>query len=986
MPTAVTTARQCLTEESARALDDAVSVAKRRNHAQTTSLHAVSALLSPSFSLLRDSLTRCRSTAYSPRLQFRALELCVGVSLDRLPSSKTTPHDHQNDDFAPPISNSLMAAIKSRVFGEAGFRSSEIKLAILHPPRWGPTPNSRCPPLFLCNLMDFPGYFGDNNSSTSSGSDENCKRIGEVMAKKREKNPLLVGVCAKDALSRFKDCVMKQKFDGLPVKIHGLKLICFENEIMNSVIGKCENEVLDLKVKEVRLMVESSSFNGPGIVINVGELKVFIDDESDHESVKKVVLKLSDLVQVLGSKIWLIGFAANYETYSNFVGKFSSIEKDWDLHPLPITSSRSSFDGFNSKSSLMGSFVPFGGFFPTPSDYSPPITAVPQSFTRCNACNEKYEHELGTMQREGMSVSLAEQHSAALPSWLQSSMLVPPGVTLARLQVPQPMPMGFPLMADTVQGGSCSSGESSLNERACSSSSSGMQIVAQNVSPQQQLTKCQFPKQALVEVSQCQSTVRNHTASLMCPISLPPNQTTAVSVTTDLGLGTIYTSKCELNKPFFQGSISTIQDIPNKKDSAQTLQSSFEGLDPSDYKPLFRKLSEVVAWQGEAISRITEVVLHCKSGNGRSSAGSRRGNVWLSFLGPDKIGKKKIAEALADGLFGSRDRLITVDLSSGDNTSKINSLFICQGSRDFDISMSRITVADHIAQELCKKPHSVVFLENIDEADLVVQNSLSHAIQSGKFQDSRGREIGINNMVFVTTSTVTKDGKSLSPRKEFIKFQEEKILEARNWQMQLEIRTVSTDASRDKETTVSLLPTKSASPTKRKLSDLISDTSEHFEVASHANKIPKNSLDLNLPLEDVEEAVEMDSYGRAWLEDFLARVDGDVVFKPFDFDALADKLLRKMRSNFEETYKGEKISLEIDHEVMVQILAAAWSSDGTDAVDYWLEQVLYTSFAEAREKYHLSTASVVRLSSCEGVPVKEWVSGISLPKSINLGI
>ncbi|CAO2840873.1 unnamed protein product [Amaranthus hypochondriacus] len=408
MPTAVATARQCLTDEAAKALDDAVSVAKRRNHAQTTSLHAVSALLSPSVSLLKDSLTRCRSSAYSPRLQFRALELCVGVSLDRLPSSKNN-HD-QNDDFAPPISNSLMAAIKhsqahqrrqpdiyhfgnnnnsfininnnintnpnisissiklelkhfvlsilddpivSRVFGEAGFRSSEIKLAIIHPPRLasgpitspGLSPGSGCPPLFLCNLMDFPGYFGENNNS---GSDENCKRISEVMVKKKENNPLLVGVCAKDALARFKDCILKKKFDGFHVGIHGLKLICLEDEIKEIIK---DNDGLDSKIKEVRSMVENES--SCKVLINLGDLKGLMDEESDFESVQKVVLKMSSLVQQVdgnnnNKKIWLIGFATNYETYSNFVGKFPTVEKDWDLHPLPITSSRPSFDASKS--------------------------------------------------------------------------------------------------------------------------------------------------------------------------------------------------------------------------------------------------------------------------------------------------------------------------------------------------------------------------------------------------------------------------------------------------------------------------------------------------------------------------------------------------------------------------------------------------------------------------------------------------------------
>lgn len=79
MPTPVSTARQYLTDEAARVLDEAVNVARRRTHAQTTSLHAVSALLAPPSSLLREACARARSCAYSQRLQFRALELTVGV-------------------------------------------------------------------------------------------------------------------------------------------------------------------------------------------------------------------------------------------------------------------------------------------------------------------------------------------------------------------------------------------------------------------------------------------------------------------------------------------------------------------------------------------------------------------------------------------------------------------------------------------------------------------------------------------------------------------------------------------------------------------------------------------------------------------------------------------------------------------------------------------------------------------------------------------
>lgn len=270
MPTPVSAARQCLTSEAARALDDAVAVASRRNHTQTTSLHAVSALLALPSSALRGACSRAIGGGYPTRLQFRALDLSVGVSLDRLPSSKTTAGE------APPVSNSLMAAIKrsqanqrrhpdsftlyqqvqnqnpssivkvelknfilsilddpivSRVFGEAGFRSSDIKMAILRPPRVSECYSSKFPPppLFLCNLSDW-----ESNCSRlfENGEDVNNRRIKEVLVKKEAKNPLLIGACSIDALSNFTLCVQRGKYRVLENLIEGLSVISVEKEII----------------------------------------------------------------------------------------------------------------------------------------------------------------------------------------------------------------------------------------------------------------------------------------------------------------------------------------------------------------------------------------------------------------------------------------------------------------------------------------------------------------------------------------------------------------------------------------------------------------------------------------------------------------------------------------------------------------------------------------------------------------------------------
>jgi len=56
-----------------------------------------------------------------------------------------------------------------------------------------------------------------------------------------------------------------------------------------------------------------------------------------------------------------------------------------------------------------------------------------------------------------------------------------------------------------------------------------------------------------------------------------------------------------------------------------------------------------------------------------------------------------------------------------------NSVFEFQDSYCHDVVM-RKTVVDYIAWELSKKPHSVVFLDNVNQADFLVQNSLFQAI------------------------------------------------------------------------------------------------------------------------------------------------------------------------------------------------------------------------------------------------------------------
>lgn len=1115
MPTSVTAARQFLTEEAARALDEAVAVARRRSHAQTTSLHAVSALLSLPSSTLRDACARARSSAYPSRLQFRALELCVGVSLDRLPSSKSVED--------PPISNSLMAAIKrsqasqrrhpesyhlqqlhssnnntnatgcsqtpsvlkvelkylilsilddpivSRVFGEAGFRSCDIKLALVRPPVTQVSSRfslAHCPPIFLCNLADsISGRVGYNLlfPGQEDGIDENCKRISEVMGQKSGKNPLLVGVCAMEALRVFTESLTKGKAGILDGDLAGLIPISIEKEINE---GNEENS--GLKLKEMEAILEKCNGSGGGVVLQVGDLKGLILDGVSSDVATSLVLKLTGLMEVYRRKLWLIGAVDSVEIYRKFSDKFPNIEKDWDLQLLPITSSKSSFDGAYPKSSLMRSFVPFGGLFPTPSDLRSPLSGRDQSSPRCNLCNEKYEQELDAFLKVGSTVSVADQYSENLPSWLRTAAVDtskgedaakanagetmlsakvlglqkkwndicqrlhcaptfpkldvhPPASQVAIVEGPQ-----FPTDKKQRSGGDLSINESLFPNRSPSRQIQMQQIFLPNhttsISCTSAAKNMNFQSRLHADVSSlAQQTEKDvpwlthHPHQRLSSCCGPSPSSFVPPVTTDLKLGTIYASTSQESNSTkspnhqehlqrFSGSVSAEFDANSENTSYQFAQSSScsgltsgEQFDLGDYKSIRKVLAEKVGWQDEAVNSVSQAVSQLRHRYRSSHGVNCKGDMWLTFLGPDRVGKRRIASALAEVLFGSQEYFISVDLSSQDKVSHSDSIFECEELNGYDVKFRGKTVSDFIAEELRKKPHSVVFLENVDKADFCVQHSLDLAIRTGKFPDSHGREISINNMVLITTSAITKGNMHILPEKEHMKFPEERVLGAKNWQMQILVASVTDDASRSNDTGIRVTTIKEAfsstSANKRKLINTSESSElEKTDTQEREPKVSRSCLDLNFPVEETDEAdidlglsksESLSENSEVWLEEFFSEVYKKIHFKSFDFDGLANKIVKEISSQFQRTV-GSEVLLEINEEVMVQILAAVWFSDKKGALEDWVANVLGRSFAEAEQKFNLNPQSVVKLVAREGSVVKEQAPGICLPAKISL--
>lgn len=68
----------------------------------------------------------------------------------------------------------------------------------------------------------------------------------------------------------------------------------------------------------------------------------------------------------------------------------------------------------------MGSFVPFGGFFSTPSEFKNPVSCTNASssslLTRCDTCNESCEQEVADILKVGpAATSTSVYSSTSLP-------------------------------------------------------------------------------------------------------------------------------------------------------------------------------------------------------------------------------------------------------------------------------------------------------------------------------------------------------------------------------------------------------------------------------------------------------------------------------------------------------------------------------------------------------------------------------------------
>jgi ATP-dependent Clp protease ATP-binding subunit ClpC len=149
---------------------------------------------------------------------------------------------------------------------------------------------------------------------------------------------------------------------------------------------------------------------------------------------------------------------------------------------------------------------------------------------------------------------------------------------------------------------------------------------------------------------------------------------------------------------------------------------------------------ERVLGQPEATGAMVDVISVLKAGltDPQKPLGS------FFFVGPTGVGKTESAKALAEFLFGSRDRLIRFDMgeyTSGDAVQRL--VGTAWGSEEGEL-----------VKRVREQPFSVVLLDEIEKANAKVFDALLAAVGEGRLTDAAGRVADFRNAIVIMTSNL----------------------------------------------------------------------------------------------------------------------------------------------------------------------------------------------------------------------------------------
>ncbi len=156
------------------------------------------------------------------------------------------------------------------------------------------------------------------------------------------------------------------------------------------------------------------------------------------------------------------------------------------------------------------------------------------------------------------------------------------------------------------------------------------------------------------------------------------------------------------------------------------------------------ELAMAIAGQDEALGAIASLIRRARLG----VSDPNRPSASLLFLGPTGVGKSETARELAAVLFGSRDRMIALDMSEYSEPYSISKLIGSPagyvGYRDQNAFTDKVR----------NSGHTVILLDEIEKAHPEVLNVFLGILEEGHLKDATGRLVNFRNSIIIMTSNI----------------------------------------------------------------------------------------------------------------------------------------------------------------------------------------------------------------------------------------
>ncbi|CAJ1967979.1 unnamed protein product [Sphenostylis stenocarpa] len=814
---------QALTPEAAALVKQAVTLATRRGHAQVTPLHIATVMLATSTGLLRKACLQC----HSHPLQYKALELCFNVSLNRLPASTPSPLLSTSYSTTPSLSNALVAAFKraqahqrrgsienqqqpilalkieveqlivsilddpsiSRVMREAGFSSALVKtrveqtvsMEVCSQEQASKENTSKIQVLGGRNmspprsLSQFGGSFiksMDHVDNEVACIDDANSALNELVSKRR--NTVIVGESLASAEGVARGVMERLERGNVQgelrfVQFVSLPLVSFRN------ISK---EEVERKLVELRSLVKCHV--GRGFILYLGDLKWLFEFWSSYceqrtnyyNSVEHMVMELKKLISGNGEnvRLWLMGIAT-LRTYMKGKACHPSLETIWDLHPFTVPVGSLSL-GLNFDSDFQvqeRSKVTF-------KDESFEERAkVRKQLTCCRDCSLNFEKEAKSI---ASSITISNRDcTTSLPTWLKNC-------KEERSHV-------MDNQENAKLRDICKKWNSFCSSAHGYPSNLEKQFLLISSSPSSPTSFSSHERKCSLNLSHRNWPVISE------PKEEPKecNLYTETTVSDECYEGNLIMFMPERNIPK-----PDLLSNPNSSPNSASSSEAVEGLDSTqmfkehndeNLKILSDSLQKKVTQNKEMAKEIASTVLLCRSGmrKGDNHLVKRedRQETWFFFLGMDYKAKEMVSKELAKVVFGSYSNFHSIGVSSfstsrgGDSTNEESK---SKRPRD-EFGGSYL---QRFGEAVNENPHRVFFMEDLEQVDHFSKKGVKKAIESGTITLPGGESVPLKDAIvifscesFSSVSRASSPARTTSPssdenlEKENINDSEEKI-------------------------------------------------------------------------------------------------------------------------------------------------------------------------------------------------------------------